>query len=27
MKIPFMDYLHVKTILQEAEKAMLPPAI
>jgi hypothetical protein len=26
MKIPFMDYLHVKTILQEAEKAMLPPA-
>jgi hypothetical protein len=21
-----MDYLHVKTILQEAEKAMLPPA-
>jgi hypothetical protein len=27
MKIPFMDYLHVKTILKEAEKAMLPPAI
>jgi hypothetical protein len=27
MKIPFMDYLHVKTILQEAEKAMLPPAV
>jgi hypothetical protein len=27
MKIPFMNYLHVKTILQEAKKTMLPPAI